>query len=67
VHNISDIRQKGIHKTELLLRGSRHLEDEIAIAKLKTYKSPDSDQISAELIQAEGDMFLRSINTLIPF
>jgi hypothetical protein len=29
---------------------------EIAIAKLKNYKSPGSDQIPAELIQAEGKL-----------
>jgi hypothetical protein len=28
---------------------------EIATAKLKRYKSPGSDQIPAELIQAEGE------------
>jgi hypothetical protein len=31
---------------------------EIAIAKLKKYKSPGSDQIPAELIQAEGEILL---------
>jgi hypothetical protein len=31
---------------------------EIAIAKLKKYKSPGSDQIQAELIQAGGEIFL---------
>jgi hypothetical protein len=30
-------------------------EIEIAVAKLKEYKSVGSDQIPAELIQAEGD------------
>jgi hypothetical protein len=37
----------------LLMLGSL-LEVEIAIAKLKKYKSPGSDQILAELIQAGG-------------
>jgi hypothetical protein len=31
------------------------MEVEIDIAKLKMYKSPDSDQILAELIQAGGE------------
>jgi hypothetical protein len=31
-------------------------EVEIAIEKLKRYKSPGSDQIPAELIQAEGEI-----------
>jgi hypothetical protein len=39
--------------------GSSSLEAEIAIAKFKNYKSPDSDKIPAELIQA-GDEILRS-------
>jgi hypothetical protein len=34
---------------------------EIAIAKLKKYKSPGSDQIQAELIQAGGEMLLSEI------
>jgi hypothetical protein len=36
--------------TEPLVPGSSRLEVEIAIAKLKKYKSPGSDQIPAELI-----------------
>jgi hypothetical protein len=39
---------------EPLVPGPSHLEADIAIAKLKKYKSPDSDQIQVELIQA-GD------------
>jgi hypothetical protein len=38
---------------------------EIAIAKLKKYKSPGSDQIPAELIQAGGEMLLSEIHKLI--
>jgi hypothetical protein len=33
----------------------RPFEGEIAIAKLKKYKSPGSDQILAELIEAGGE------------
>jgi hypothetical protein len=36
--------------------GPSHLEVEISIAQLKKYKSTDSDQISAELMQAGGDL-----------
>jgi hypothetical protein len=42
-----------------------HLEDEIAIAKLKKYKSPGSDQIPAELIQAGGKILLSAVHKLI--
>jgi hypothetical protein len=38
---------------------------EIAIAKLKKYKSPGSDQIPAELIQAGGEILLSAIHKLI--
>jgi hypothetical protein len=39
---------------EPLVPGPSHLEDEIDTAKLKKYKSPGSDQIPVELIQAGG-------------
>jgi hypothetical protein len=54
VHNVSDDRQIEIHTTEPLVPGPSRLEVEIAISKLKKYKSPGSDQIPAELIQAGG-------------
>jgi hypothetical protein len=40
---------------EPLVPSPSHLEVDIAVAKLKKYKSPGSDQIPAELIQAGGD------------
>jgi hypothetical protein len=55
VHNVSDVRQIEVHTAEPLVPGPSHLEVEIAIAKLKKYKSPSSDQILAELIQAGGN------------
>jgi hypothetical protein len=59
VHNVSDVRQIGVHvhTVEPLVPGPSRLEVEIAVAKLKKYKSPGSDQIPAELIQAGGEMF----------
>jgi hypothetical protein len=38
---------------------------ETAIAKLKKYKSPGSDQIPAELIQAGGEILLSANHKLI--
>jgi hypothetical protein len=37
----------------------------IAIAKLKKYKSPGSDQMPSELIQAGGGILLSAIHKLI--
>jgi hypothetical protein len=64
VHNVSDVRQIEIRMAEPLAPGPSHLEVEIAIAKLKKYKSPGSDQIPAELIQAGGEILLSEIHKL---
>jgi hypothetical protein len=64
VHNVSDVRQIEVHTAEPLVPGPSHLEVEIATAKLKKYKSPGSDQIPAELIQAGGEILLRVIHKL---
>jgi hypothetical protein len=47
-----------------MLDGPSLLEVEIAIAKLQNYKSPGSDQIPAELIQAGGEILLSAIHKL---
>jgi hypothetical protein len=54
VHNVSGVRQIEVHTAEPLVPVPSRLEFEIAIAKLKKYKFPGSDQIPAELIQAGG-------------
>jgi hypothetical protein len=43
VHNVSDIKHIEIHTTEPVIPGLRHLEVEIADAKLRKYKSPGSN------------------------
>jgi hypothetical protein len=60
VHNISNVRHISVHTAEPT--GPRRLEMDIAIAKLKKYKSPGSDQIPAELIQAGGETLLPAIH-----
>jgi hypothetical protein len=65
VHNVSDVRQIEVHTAEPLVPGPSRLEVEIAIAKFKKYKSPGSDQIPAELIQARGEILLSAIHKLI--
>jgi hypothetical protein len=63
VHNISDVRQIEIRTAEPLGHGPSHLE--VEVAKLKKYKSPGSDQILAELIQAGGEKLVSAIQKLI--
>jgi hypothetical protein len=65
VHSVSDIRQIEVHMAKPLVPGPSRLEVEIATAKLKKSKSPGSDQISAELIQAGGEMLLSAIQKLV--
>jgi hypothetical protein len=45
VHRFSDVRQTEIDTAELLVYDPSPFEVEIAIAKLKRYKSPGSHQI----------------------
>jgi hypothetical protein len=65
VHNVSDVRQTELHTAEPLVPGSSRLDMEIAIAKLKKYKLPGSDQTTAELIQSGGETLLSMIRKLI--
>jgi hypothetical protein len=55
-NRVSDVRQIEIHTAEPLVPDPNPFEVEIPTAKLKGYKSPGSDQILAELIQAGGDI-----------
>jgi hypothetical protein len=52
----------------VLVPGPSPSEAEIAVAKLKKYKSPDSDQILAEPIQARGEtlhaVIHKSVNSI---
>jgi hypothetical protein len=54
-----------VHTAEPLVPGPSHLEVEIAIAKLKKYKSPGSEQIPEELIPEGGEILLSVIHKLI--
>jgi hypothetical protein len=53
------------HTAKPLVPGPSRLEVETAIAKLKKNKSPSSDQIPAELIQAGGEILLSANHKLI--
>jgi hypothetical protein len=53
VHRVSDVRQTDIiYTAESLVPEPSPFEAEIAITKMKKYKSAGSHQIPAELIQA---------------
>ncbi|PNF24539.1 hypothetical protein B7P43_G05394 [Cryptotermes secundus] len=65
VHRVSAVRQTEIHRAELLIPDPSPFEVERAIVKLKRYKSPGSDQIPAELIQARGKILRSKIHNLI--
>jgi hypothetical protein len=68
VHGVSNVSQVEVHTAEPLEPVPSNFEVEIAIAKLKRYKSPRSKQIPAELLKQEVKHYgLRSINSLILF
>jgi hypothetical protein len=65
VHRVSDVRQIEIHTAEPLVPDPGPFEVEMTTLMLKRYKSPGSDQILAELIQAEGKTLWSEIHKLI--
>jgi hypothetical protein len=67
VHRVSDVKQIEIHTAEPLVPDPSHFEFKIAIATLKRYKSPGSDQAPAELIQAEYEILHSKIRKLVNF
>jgi hypothetical protein len=54
VHGAGDVRQTEIHTAEPFVPEPSASEAEVAIGKLKSYKSPGFDRVSAEQIQAGG-------------
>jgi hypothetical protein len=64
VHNVSDVKQIEVHTAEPLIPGHSPVV-EIAIAKFKKYKLPDTDQIPTELIQAGAVILLFAIHKLV--
>jgi hypothetical protein len=54
-----------IHMAETLVPEPSLVEVEIAVGKLKSYKSPGTDNIPAELIKVEGETLYSEIHVLI--
>ena len=65
VHEVKDIRQAEIHTVEPLVPEPSAFEVELAIEKLKNYRSPGTDQIPAKLIKAGGKTICCEIHKLI--
>ena len=65
VHGVKNVRQAQIHTAEPLVPEPSADEVELAIDKVKSHKSPDIDQIPAELIKAGGRTICLEIHKLI--
>jgi hypothetical protein len=65
VHQVGGIRQTEIQTAEPFVPEPSISDIEVAIGKLKSYKSPGGDQIPAELIQAGGETLHSEIHKLI--
>jgi hypothetical protein len=64
VHGVHDVRQMDIDTAEPLVPEPSLIEVETANGKLKSYKSPDTDQIPAELIKSGGETLCSEIHRL---
>jgi hypothetical protein len=65
VHGDNDVKQTEIHTAESLVPEPSAFEVEMGIEKLKRYKSPGVDQISAEIIKAGGTKICSEIQKRI--
>jgi sorting nexin-29 len=61
---VYDVRQMDIQTAEPLVSEPSLVKVEIAIGKLKSYKSPGTDQIPAEMIKAGGEILCSEIHKL---
>jgi hypothetical protein len=65
VHVVHDVEQMDVHMSEPLVPERSLVKVEIAIGKLKSYKSPGTDQIPAELIKAGCETLYSEVHRLI--
>ena len=59
MHGVNDVRQTQLHTAEPLMPEPNDFEIEVAIEKLKSHKTPGTDQITVGLIKA-GRRAIRS-------
>jgi hypothetical protein len=64
VHGVHDVRQMDKHTVEPLVPEPSLVKVEIAIGKLKSYKSLGTNEILAELIKAGGETLCSEIHRL---
>ena len=64
INGVNDVRQRELHIAEPLVPEPNAFEDELAIEKLKSHKSPGIDQFPAELIKAAGRKICSEIRRL---
>jgi hypothetical protein len=67
VHGVNDFREAELHTAGTLLSEVSSFEFQIAIEKLKGYKSPGTDQLLAEVIQAGDNSLHSGIRKLINY
>jgi hypothetical protein len=65
IHRVHDVRQMDRHTAEPLMLEPSLIKVEIAVRKLKRYKSPGTDQIPTELIRARGETLCSEVHKLI--
>jgi hypothetical protein len=65
VHGIHDVRQMDVHMAEPLVPEPSLVKVENAVGKLKSCKSPGTDQILEKLIKAGGETLCSKIYKLI--
>jgi hypothetical protein len=65
VHGDNNVRHMDIHMADPLMLEPSPVKVEIATKRLKSYKSPGTDQIPAELIKAGGEILCSEIHKLI--
>jgi hypothetical protein len=65
IHEVHDVRQLDTRTAEPVVPEPSLVKVEIAIGKLKSYKSPGTNQIPVKLIKAGGETLCSEIYKLI--